>query len=403
MKRRFITKFMAMLLIAVVFVPMMAPMASASASPDDRNATLSRHEIWINGVQTDIRGYLIGGTNHIRLRDLGRALNIFVGFDNDTKTVLIDTNQPYDGPASSSANLPQTAVASPSRQRFSINGTAYFLHTDELVINGTLIPARYGSRMINGNNYVQLRSIAALFEIAVDFTASDRRVDIDTVLDASGHSRLSTIMFPRAPRAGAAPATPTPSTPSNPPATNYPAWGPRDWPTSNSQREMGGGWPIPTHPHGFPDTNNVELWTEEFVYQRLIALKEKYPDGSREMYARNCGAFASLISADVFDIVDYVNIRLTHGRKLANVDQIRVGDRVGIRNSVGGRHAVVILARSATHITVVEGNVNDGMVLWGRTFTISQFKNVFIEGYTRYPHYNCSDECITSNEPVYIF
>lgn len=64
-----------------------APAASGSATP-------SNDKIVIDGVETDVTVYKIGGANYFKLRDLGKALNFYVGWTAG-KGVYIETDKPY--------------------------------------------------------------------------------------------------------------------------------------------------------------------------------------------------------------------------------------------------------------------------------------------------------------------
>ena len=50
--------------------------------------------IYINGVKADLTAYKIEGNNFFRLRDLGRALDFYVGWAPE-RGVFIETDKPY--------------------------------------------------------------------------------------------------------------------------------------------------------------------------------------------------------------------------------------------------------------------------------------------------------------------
>ena len=64
-----------------------APSASKTASP-------SNDTIMIDGTEVSLTVYKIGGANYFKLRDLGKALNFYVGWEAG-KGVYIETDKPY--------------------------------------------------------------------------------------------------------------------------------------------------------------------------------------------------------------------------------------------------------------------------------------------------------------------
>ena len=64
-----------------------APAAAKEASP-------SNDAIVIDGMETSLTVYKIGGSNYFKLRDLGKALNFYVGWEAG-RGVFIETDKPY--------------------------------------------------------------------------------------------------------------------------------------------------------------------------------------------------------------------------------------------------------------------------------------------------------------------
>ena len=57
-------------------------------------ATPSSQTIYIDGQQVTMTAYLIGGSNYVRLRDIGEAVGFNVYWDG---TVRIESDKPYTG------------------------------------------------------------------------------------------------------------------------------------------------------------------------------------------------------------------------------------------------------------------------------------------------------------------
>ena len=66
---------------------------------DYLTARPSTQTFYINGQKTPLTAYLIGGSNYVRLRDVGRAVDFGVTYDAATNSVYIDSTQPYQAEA----------------------------------------------------------------------------------------------------------------------------------------------------------------------------------------------------------------------------------------------------------------------------------------------------------------
>ena len=63
-------------------------------------AQQSNQKIFVDGKPAQIEAYSIGGSNYIRLRDIGKALNFSVEYNPLTNTVRIESDEPYqDSPS----------------------------------------------------------------------------------------------------------------------------------------------------------------------------------------------------------------------------------------------------------------------------------------------------------------
>ena len=68
----------------------------AGQASGGRNAVLSSSAVYINGVQAGgLTVYNIDGNNYFKLRDLGQALDFFVGWDSGTSSISISGNAGY--------------------------------------------------------------------------------------------------------------------------------------------------------------------------------------------------------------------------------------------------------------------------------------------------------------------
>lgn len=59
-----------------------------------QSASVSNNVVYINGVKAELTAYQISGNNYFKLRDLGKALNFYVGWSQE-RGVYIETDKPY--------------------------------------------------------------------------------------------------------------------------------------------------------------------------------------------------------------------------------------------------------------------------------------------------------------------
>ena len=69
-----------------------------SALPSgSQKAVTTPSAVYVDGKQVSFTAYNINGNNYFKLRDLGQALGFYVGWDDSTRTVIVDTARAYDG------------------------------------------------------------------------------------------------------------------------------------------------------------------------------------------------------------------------------------------------------------------------------------------------------------------
>ena len=73
--------------------------APAARAVESLKATLSTNRILVDGQETHMTAYTIGGSNYVRLRDIGKAVGFEVYWDSDAKCVQVESGKPYTGEA----------------------------------------------------------------------------------------------------------------------------------------------------------------------------------------------------------------------------------------------------------------------------------------------------------------
>ncbi len=108
---------------------------SAAQAATGITATLSNQPIYVDGQQVTMTAYHIGGSNYVRLRDIGRAVDFDVTYDAATNSVYIDSAKSYQEEA---APLTPGSVSEESVQ-------AVLAGLRELYPHGTVYPTPYRS------------------------------------------------------------------------------------------------------------------------------------------------------------------------------------------------------------------------------------------------------------------
>ena len=67
---------------------------AGAATGGSQTAAVSNDTIYVDGEKVDAQVYKIGGSNYFKLRDLGKALNFYVGWSRE-QGMFIDTSKPY--------------------------------------------------------------------------------------------------------------------------------------------------------------------------------------------------------------------------------------------------------------------------------------------------------------------
>ena len=121
------------------------------------------------------------------------------------------------------------------------------------------------------------------------------------------------------------------------------------------------------------------IMSEIAVFKRIIALKERYPEGMRwtnDSCYRGCGcyAFAFIVSDAAFGNLP---VRWIYD----DFNNLRIGDHLRINDNT---HSVVIIGINEKNITFTEGNYNSS-IHWGRQMTIEKVKSIINYIITRYP------------------
>lgn len=89
---------------AALVGPASAEVAALTAAP-------STQTFYVDGKQVDLEVYVIHGHNYVQLRDVGRAVDFGVAYDQGANCVLVDTSSPYT--EESAAPAPSGVVTIP--------------------------------------------------------------------------------------------------------------------------------------------------------------------------------------------------------------------------------------------------------------------------------------------------
>ena len=90
MKKQILTMFTGLFIGAIIT-------GGASAYAAGILAERSNHRIFVDGQEVQMEAYVINGSNYVRLRDIGKAVDFEVYWDGDAKCVQVESGKPYTG------------------------------------------------------------------------------------------------------------------------------------------------------------------------------------------------------------------------------------------------------------------------------------------------------------------
>ena len=73
--------------------------APAAQAAESLKAALSTNRVLVDGQETHMTAYTIGGSNYVRLRDIGKAVGFEVYWDSENGCVQVESGKPYTGVA----------------------------------------------------------------------------------------------------------------------------------------------------------------------------------------------------------------------------------------------------------------------------------------------------------------
>jgi len=91
MKQRIITT-----LLAIVLLCANVPATTATSNPHSREVQRTTTSVALNGSSIPCAGYNIGGANYFRLRDVMKALDVFVYYAVEHNLILLLTDRSYE-------------------------------------------------------------------------------------------------------------------------------------------------------------------------------------------------------------------------------------------------------------------------------------------------------------------
>ena len=58
-------------------------------------AVPTSYTIYLDGEKVDLTAYLINDNNYFKLRDIMKLFDVYIGYDEETGTITIDTSKSY--------------------------------------------------------------------------------------------------------------------------------------------------------------------------------------------------------------------------------------------------------------------------------------------------------------------
>ena len=86
-------------------------------------ANPSNQRFYVNEERINLQAYEINGSNYVKLRDIGQAVDFGVTYDSATNTVIISPDKPYETEVTKSASAMPSSQTSPSALNKNADGS----------------------------------------------------------------------------------------------------------------------------------------------------------------------------------------------------------------------------------------------------------------------------------------
>lgn len=163
----------------VVLVMLLALLLGLTAPALAAEGTDKQPHITVNGVEALCESYTIGGDCYVKLRDLammlsGSGCQFDVGWDDATRTVLLNTGRPYTALSGSEMRLgrDRSAAAVKSTQTFLVDGDT---RSDLTVYN------------IEGSNFFSLRQLGDILDFDVTYSTETGTAAVTSISAAEAN------------------------------------------------------------------------------------------------------------------------------------------------------------------------------------------------------------------------
>lgn len=146
----------------------------AFAEPVKTEAEKTFQKVLLDGEQVELEAYLINQRNYVKLRDIAALLTATeakfnVGFDKETKKVLITKGEAYEKQENDLTALPE------GKQEAVIDERPFVFDGEEKMVE---------TAVINQNNYLQLRQLGELVGFGVHYNEETKDIELSSVIKA---------------------------------------------------------------------------------------------------------------------------------------------------------------------------------------------------------------------------
>lgn len=146
----------------------------AFAEPVKTEAEKTFQKVLLDGEQVELEAYLINQRNYVKLRDIAALLTATeakfnVGFDKETKKVLITKGEAYEKQENDLTALPE------GKQEAVIDERPFVFDGEEKMVE---------TAVINQNNYLQLRQLGELVGFGVHYNKETKDIELSSVIKA---------------------------------------------------------------------------------------------------------------------------------------------------------------------------------------------------------------------------
>ncbi|MCM1233997.1 MAG: hypothetical protein NC489_28150 [Ruminococcus flavefaciens] len=138
-----------LMITAGVVVGMLISVPAANAAAEYLTAVASPQTFYMDGQRINIEAYSINGSNYVKLRDIGKAVDFNVSYDTQTNSVRITPNEPYSEAVPAAQTVAPMTTPTASQSSYTISTSHWSREDFSQQANPSVFTGYYDRELYN--------------------------------------------------------------------------------------------------------------------------------------------------------------------------------------------------------------------------------------------------------------